>query len=70
MILIDQLIHTFHRKLKASDPTKPAAPNLIEGKGPQVVAFLDKLTYGDACTPELKETKAAWREKLEAERTN
>jgi hypothetical protein len=67
MILIDQLIHAFHRKLKASDPTKSAAPNLIEGKGPRVVAFLDRLTYGDAGTPELEETKAAWREKLEAE---
>ena len=69
MLLIDQLIHAFHQKLKAGDPLKSVASNLIEGKGPKVVAFLERLAYGDGNTPGLKETKAAWRERLEADQT-
>ena len=28
----------------------------------QVIAFLDRLTYGDGSTPETRETQARWRE--------
>lgn len=44
MILIDQLLHEFHRNMTTGELRGPAACNLIEGKGPQVVAFLDRLT--------------------------
>ena len=39
MILIDQLIHAFHERLKDREALKSVGGNLIEGKGPQVVAF-------------------------------
>jgi len=51
MILIDQLLHTFHHEIVAGRMPKAAACNLIEGKGPKVVAFLERLTYGDGSTP-------------------
>jgi hypothetical protein len=70
MLLIDQLIHAFHQKLKERDPLKSVASNLIEGKGPKVVAFLDRLAYGDGSTSGLKETRAAWRERLEADQAH
>ena len=66
MLLIDQLVHAFHQKLKERDPLKSVASNLIEGKGPKVVALLDRLAYGDSSTPGLRETRDAWRERLEA----
>jgi len=44
MILIDQLIHGFHRDLKHNLPTRPVAINLIEGKLADVVSFLNELS--------------------------
>ena len=67
MVLIDQLIHAFHVKLKEREPLKSAAPNLIEGKGPKVVAFLDRLAYGDGSALEVIETRDRWRKRLEEE---
>ena len=62
MILIDQLIHAFHWDLKAGLPNRSTANNLIEGSHNEVVAFLDQLTYGDAGTPGLADSRAAWRQ--------
>jgi hypothetical protein len=40
--------------------------NLIYGKNTrEVTEFLDRLTYGEGSSPELKETQAAWERKLE-----
>lgn len=48
------------------DPARSVGVNLIYGKNPrEVTEFLDTLTYGEASTPELRETRAAWEKKLE-----
>lgn len=65
MLAIDRLIHVFHREL-LRDPVRSAGVNLIYGKNTrEVTEFLDRLTYGEASTPELKATKEAWDRKLE-----
>lgn len=43
------------------NPYAANGANLIEGSHDTVVAFLDALTYGEASTPELRQTHAAWR---------
>ncbi len=72
MLLIDRLIHEFHYAIshkpdgslgRNSLPHETTANNLIEGGHDQVVAFLDRLTYGDAGTPELQAVQTAWRTK-------
>jgi hypothetical protein len=60
MLLIDCLIHGFHYYFKTGDPTRPVAVNLIEGRLSDVVAFLDRLTYGEKSTPGMRETYAQW----------
>ena len=56
----DRLIHAFHCEL-VQDPVRSVGVNLIYGKNTrEVTEFLDRLTYGEASTPELKETRAAW----------
>ena len=60
MLLIDRLIHGFHWYYKTNGPTRPVAVNLIEGRLSDVVAFLDRLSYGDKSTPGMRETYAAW----------
>ena len=64
--VIDQLIHAFHQGIKAGMPHRPAANNLIEGSYEQVVAFLDRLAYGEGSTPGIEETQAEWRDKMKA----
>jgi hypothetical protein len=59
MLLIDQLIHSFHWSLKENLPARSAANNLIEGEHDQVVEFLDKLAGLD------HESKESWRETLQ-----
>ena len=63
MVLIDGLIHGFHQSLRG-DPTRTTAVNLIEGRYHEVVAFLDRLTYGERSTPGVQETRAAWRDQI------
>ena len=70
MVLIDQLLHTFHHEIVAGRMPKAAACNLIEGKAPKVVAFLERLTYGDGSTPGIRETKEMWRKRLEDQRAD
>jgi hypothetical protein len=60
MLLIDRLIHGFHWYCKTSAPTRPVAVNLIEGRMRDVVAFLDRLNYGEKSTPGTRETYAEW----------
>jgi hypothetical protein len=59
MVLIDQLIHSFHWSLQEKLPARATANNLIEGEHDQVVEFLDKLTGIDA------DRKSAWRETMQ-----
>lgn len=68
MQCIDRLIHGFHWYLKTDRPTRPVAVNLIEGRLSDVVAFLDRLTYGDRSTPGMRETYAEWDKGIEANR--
>lgn len=65
---IDRLIHSFHYNLKrgakAHTPSRPAAANVVEGSLGEVIGFLDRLTYGEATTPEMRETRAAYEDRL------
>lgn len=60
MLLIDRLIHAFHWGLKAESPHRPVANNLIEGSLKDVVAFLDRLSFGEETEPQKH-----WREQVE-----
>jgi hypothetical protein len=62
MVLIDTLIHGFHWAAKYG-PTRPVAANLIEGRLPDVIRFLDRLTYGNGSTRGIADTRAGWVEK-------
>jgi len=65
MLAIDRLIHVFHCEL-VQDPVRSVGVNLIYGKNTrEVTEFLDTLSYGEASTAELKETRTAWERKLE-----
>jgi hypothetical protein len=66
MLAIDRLIHEFHYSYRDRPdlPTRPVGVNLIEGRVPDVVRFLDELTYGEGAPREAVENKDAWREKL------
>jgi hypothetical protein len=59
MVLIDQLIHSFHWSLHEKLPARSAANNLIEGEHDQVVEFLDQLTGIDQAL------KAQWRQTMQ-----
>lgn len=63
MVLIDTLIHRFHWETDGNDDGKPGATGLIEGKLHDVVAFLDRLSYGDNIPPEIERTREAWRKR-------
>ena len=43
LLLIDQLLHSFHWDLRAGAPNRLAANNLVEGSHSQVLALLDEL---------------------------
>jgi hypothetical protein len=68
MLAIDRLIHGFHWYLKTNRPTRPVAVNLIEGRLNDVVAFLDRLTYGDQSTPGLQQSHTHWKQMIEVNR--
>lgn len=64
MLLIDQLIHEFHRSLV--HPTgRPVGVNLIQGQLTDVVPFLDQLTYANHLPPEILEQRRKWREEMQ-----
>ena len=60
MLLVDQLIHGYHWHAKFG-PTRPAAVNLIQGRLPDVIAFLDDLHAGECGTAGLQGSHARWR---------
>jgi hypothetical protein len=55
MLLIDQLIHSFHVNEKTGTPTKSVASKLFEGNKKAVVRFLDDLSALDS------DEKQEWR---------
>jgi len=61
LIAIDRLLHAFHQLLRLPGPHRSAAANLIQGNHDQVLAFLDRLSYGEHSTPELRDAFAAWQ---------
>jgi hypothetical protein len=60
IVLIDQLIHSFHIDEKRGAPVKSVASKLLEGNKKGVVRFLDELSARDP------EAKQAWRSKTAA----
>ena len=70
-LAIDRLIHQFHwytAKDQRTFTTRPMAVNLIEGRMTEVVAFLDKLTYGEASTPGMAKQQDEWRRTIKKNR--
>ena len=62
VLRIDTLIHGYHWAQKYGY-TRPVAINLIGGKLPEVIAFLDSLSYGPGNTQGVQETYAEWVKK-------
>lgn len=65
---IDRLVHSFHYNLTAGAnvpaASRPAAANVVEGSLADVVAFLDRLSYGEATTPQMRATRAAYEQQM------
>jgi hypothetical protein len=61
MVLIDQLLHGFHWYVKQGH-TRPVAINLLQGKLPEVIAFLDELSRGPESTAGVEEHYREWHE--------
>jgi len=68
MLAIDRLIHAFHysARERPDQPTRPAGVNLISGNLKSVIEFLDTLSAGGFCTPEMADTKDQWKKNLRA----
>lgn len=52
MVLIDQLIHSFHLAESTGSPVKSVASKLLEGNKTEVVRFLDELSALDPAAKE------------------
>jgi len=63
VVLIDSLIHRFHWESVGTSDGRPGATSLIQGKMKNIVAFLDRLSYGDDIPPEIERTREEWRRK-------
>ena len=63
MVLIDTLIHRFHWESADAADGRPGATSLIQGKMKDIMAFLDRLSYGDDIPPEITRTREEWRRK-------
>lgn len=63
MVLIDTLIHRFHWESTGATDGRPGATNLIQGRMKDVMAFLDRLSYGEKIPPEIARAREEWREK-------
>ncbi len=63
MVLIDDLIHRFHWESEGVTDGRPGATSLIQGKMKDIMAFLDRLDYGDDIPPEIARTREEWRKK-------
>jgi len=66
MLAIDRLIHEFHfsAKERPKQPTRPVGANLIGGNLKSVIEFLDKLTAGEFCVPEIATVRDQWNKNL------
>ena len=62
LILIDTLIHRYHRESITGDG-RPGACCLIEGKMKNIMPFLDSLSYGEDLPDEVKTKREEWRQK-------
>ncbi|MCD4752504.1 MAG: hypothetical protein K8R40_05495 [Anaerolineaceae bacterium] len=70
MYRIDRLIHGFHYFLTENNhPTRPVAVNLIIGRLPDVIDFLDELSYSDLSTPRLSDQYQDWYRKSQYARS-
>jgi hypothetical protein len=63
LVLIDTLIHRFHWESGDKATGRPGATSLIEGTMTDIVAFLDRLTYGDAAPAGIAKKREEWRRK-------
>jgi len=63
LVLIDTLIHRFHWESGDHAGGRPGASSLIEGKMKDIMAFLDRLSYGDDTPPEVAHNREEWRRK-------
>jgi hypothetical protein len=63
LVLIDALIHRFHWESEGVADGRPGATSLIQGKMKDIMAFLDRLDYGDDVPPEIARTREEWRRK-------
>ena len=63
MVLIDALIHRFHWESAGVADGRPGATSLIQGNMKDIMAFLDRLDYGEAVPPEIARTREEWRRK-------
>jgi hypothetical protein len=62
MLLIDQLIHTWHWQAREDHLLgRPTDVNLIDGSRAQAIALLDEITYGPNSAKAMRERGAAWR---------
>lgn len=64
MLLIDQLIHSFHTGL--TELGRPVGANLINGSLKEVIFFLDGLTNGPESATGLGNSQQVWRRNLES----
>jgi hypothetical protein len=67
MFHIARLLHGFHYASihHMRTPTRPVAVNLIDGRLNDVIAFLERLTFGEQSTPGLTENRDEWLEKIQ-----
>jgi predicted RNA-binding Zn-ribbon protein involved in translation (DUF1610 family) len=65
ILAVDRIIHQWHWETAVERPGfglgRPTGVNLIEGNRKDVIAFLDRLTYGVNTPPEVAEARDAWR---------
>ena len=62
IVLIDTLIHRFHGELEGGN--RPSPYNFIEGEPHDIVAFLDRLSYGDQIPEDVRIRRENWRNRL------
>jgi hypothetical protein len=66
LLAIDALIHACHGEFKNGGYGRLAACNLIEGRQPELVRFLDELAYGPGTTEGLAATRERWTRGVDA----
>ncbi len=64
MLLVDNLIHSFHLSL-LHGIGRPAATNLLEGSLAEVIQFLDGLSSSGSSAAGLVDSRSLWRSTME-----